>query len=56
MAMIEKRRIAVTGIGLVTPLGNTAAETWSALLVGKSGAAPTQSFDASGAPFRTASY
>jgi 3-oxoacyl-[acyl-carrier-protein] synthase II len=48
MAKIEKRRIAVTGIGMVTPVGNTAAETWAGLLEGKSGAAPTQSFDASG--------
>ena len=48
MAMIEKRRIAVTGIGMVTPVGNTAADTWAGLLEGKSGAAPTQSFDASG--------
>ncbi len=48
MALIKKRRIAVTGIGMVTPIGNTAAETWAALLAGKSGAAPTQNFDASG--------
>ena len=33
---------------MVTPLGNTAPDTWAALLAGKSGAAPTQSFDASG--------
>ena len=32
MAMIEKRRIAVTGIGMVTPVGNTAADTWAGLL------------------------
>ncbi|HQZ29297.1 MAG: beta-ketoacyl-[acyl-carrier-protein] synthase family protein [Verrucomicrobiales bacterium] len=48
MATKEKRRIAITGIGMVTPLGNTAPDTWAALLAGKSGAAPTQSFDASG--------
>ncbi len=48
MTSIEKRRIAVTGIGMVTPLGNDAASTWSGLLAGKSGAGPTRSFDASG--------
>lgn len=48
MASIEKRRIAVTGIGMVTPLGNNAASTWSGLLAGRSGAGPTRNFDASG--------
>lgn len=48
MASQEKRKVAVTGIGLVTPLGNDAPTTWANLQAGKSGAAPTQSFDASG--------
>lgn len=43
-----QRRIAVTGIGMVTPVGNTAAETWSALLAGRSGADTIRHFDASG--------
>lgn len=48
MAEREKRRIAVTGIGLVTPVGNSTAETWGNLLEGKSGAASITNFDASG--------
>ncbi len=48
MASQEKRKIAVTGIGMVTPIGNDAPTTWENLQAGKTGAAPTQSFDASG--------
>ncbi|HZH42196.1 MAG TPA: beta-ketoacyl synthase N-terminal-like domain-containing protein, partial [Gemmatimonadales bacterium] len=40
-----RRRVAVTGLGLVTPLGNTVAETWEALVAGKSGAGPITRFD-----------
>lgn len=40
-------RVVVTGIGAVTPVGNTAPEFWEALLKGKSGAAPITHFDAS---------
>src|SRR5262245_15821629 len=41
------RRVVLTGTGLVTPLGNDLETTWSALLAGKSGAAPITLFDAS---------
>ena len=40
-----QRRVAITGIGLVTPIGNDLETTWSALLAGKNGAGPTTQFD-----------
>ncbi|MBI2759534.1 MAG: beta-ketoacyl-ACP synthase II [Chloroflexi bacterium] len=42
-----RRRVVVTGLGCVSPLGLNFAETWAALLAGKSGAAPITRFDAS---------
>ena len=41
------RRVVITGIGMLTPVGNDREATWSALLAGKSGAAPITQFDAS---------
>jgi 3-oxoacyl-[acyl-carrier-protein] synthase II len=40
-------RVVVTGLGLVTPVGNTVEESWAGLLAGKSGAGPITRFDAS---------
>jgi len=41
------RRVVVTGVGALTPIGNTLQEYWDALAAGKSGAAPITLFDAS---------
>ncbi len=52
--MPVRRRVAITGLGLVTPLGNSTATTWHALLAGRSGIAPIGAFDAGGYPVRIA--
>lgn len=44
---MELKRVVVTGLGAVTPVGNTPEETWANLIGGKSGAAPITLFDAS---------
>jgi 3-oxoacyl-[acyl-carrier-protein] synthase II len=51
---VTKRRVVVTGIGMLTPVGNTAEETWSALLAGQSGIGPIEHFDAQAFPTRFA--
>jgi 3-oxoacyl-[acyl-carrier-protein] synthase II len=43
-----RKRVVVTGLGCVSPVGNNVEETWRALLAGKSGVAPIKAFDASG--------
>ncbi len=48
------RRVVVTGLGLVTPLGGDVASTWSRLLAGQSGVGPITRFDASDYPCRIA--
>ena len=40
-----KRRVVVTGLGLVTPCGHTVGETWSALMSGRSGVGYIEKFD-----------
>ena len=44
---MEFKRVVVTGLGALTPVGNSAPNTWRSLLEGKSGAAPITLFDAS---------
>jgi 3-oxoacyl-[acyl-carrier-protein] synthase II len=43
---MELKRVVVTGLGALTPIGNTKDEYWDALISGKSGAAPVTHFDA----------
>lgn len=43
---MELKRVVVTGLGAVTPLGNTPEETWESMVKGVSGAAPITLFDA----------
>lgn len=43
---MELKRVVVTGLGAITPLGNSVEETWKGLVAGKSGAAPITLFDA----------
>jgi 3-oxoacyl-[acyl-carrier-protein] synthase II len=49
-----ERRVAVTGLGLVTPIGTGVKETWEAALAGKSGVGPITRFDAHELPSRIA--
>ena len=44
---MELKRVVVTGLGALTPIGNSLSEYWEALKNGKSGAAPIKQFDAS---------
>jgi len=44
---MELKRVVVTGLGALTPIGNTVSEYWEGLTNGKSGAAPITHFDAS---------
>ena len=49
---MSRRRVVVTGLGMLTPVGNTVQETWESILAGKSGAANIEHFDASAFPTR----
>jgi 3-oxoacyl-[acyl-carrier-protein] synthase II len=42
---MNQRRVVVTGLGALTPLGNSVSEFWNNLIDGKSGAAPITRFD-----------
>ena len=50
----EPRRVVITGIGALTPVGNTAEEFWASLKQGRSGIGPITKFDATGYPTRIA--
>jgi 3-oxoacyl-[acyl-carrier-protein] synthase II len=51
---VESRRVVVTGLGAITPVGNSAEELWSALTQGRSGIGPITKFDATSYPTRIA--
>jgi len=44
---MQLKRVVVTGLGALTPIGNSVSEYWNSLVAGKSGAAPIKQFDAS---------
>ncbi len=50
----SRRRVVVTGIGLISPVGVGIEENWSSLIAGKSGIGPITRFDSSGFPCRIA--
>ena len=49
---MQKRRVVVTGMGCLTPIGNTVDSFWNSLLTGKSGATTISSFDVSDMPVK----
>ncbi|MEO6365683.1 MAG: beta-ketoacyl synthase N-terminal-like domain-containing protein, partial [Luteimonas sp.] len=51
---MSKRRIVVTGLGIVSPLGNDLASSWDGIINGRSGIGPITHFDASAFPTRIA--
>lgn len=50
--MSSKRRVVVTGLGIISPVGLTVEDTWRAILAGRSGVAPISHFDVSQFPVR----
>jgi 3-oxoacyl-[acyl-carrier-protein] synthase II len=51
---VAQQRVVITGLGAVTPIGNTAEEFWTALTQGKSGIGPITRFDSTAFPTRIA--
>jgi 3-oxoacyl-[acyl-carrier-protein] synthase II len=47
---LSKRRVVVSGLGMVSPLGNSVADSWNACLAGRSGIGPITRFDTTGFP------
>jgi len=49
---LERKRVVITGMGAVTPLGNSRAAFWDALVAGRSGVGPITAFDAAASGLR----
>jgi 3-oxoacyl-[acyl-carrier-protein] synthase II len=49
---VSKRRVVVTGLGIVSPVGSTVPSAWDAILSGRSGIGPIKRFDVSAFPVR----
>ena len=49
---MSRRRVVITGLGIVSPVGNTVAEAWENIRAGRGGIRPVDSFDVSGFPVR----
>jgi beta-ketoacyl-acyl-carrier-protein synthase II len=54
VSAVERARVVITGLGAVTPVGNTAEEFWTSLTQGKSGIGPITRFDSTGFSTRIA--
>ena len=52
--MMNRRRVVITGMGAVTPVGKSAPELWNAIKQGKCGIGPITLFDASNCPVKIA--
>src|SRR5688572_1659753 len=50
----HERRIVITGLGLVSPLGNTPSALWSAMMAGRSGVGPSSLLPSNGQPLKFA--
>ena len=50
---MEKRRVVITGLGAITPLGNSVDEFWAGIKAAKSGIGPITQFDAAINKFTT---
>ena len=51
---MTRRRVVITGLGIISPVGNNVEEAWQNILAGRSGIAPITRFDASGFPVQFA--
>jgi len=51
---LSRRRVVITGLGIISPVGNTIAEAWASVLAGRSGIARVSRFDASRLPCQIA--